>query len=72
MWAPFFGGRAFGQHALTPQISPSKTREGAGGGLVLALIVCVPLLLLGGALDFTFIGLCLMSIVDFGDCLKAC
>ncbi len=70
----FFLGRAFGQHALAPQISPSKTREGAGGGLVLALIVCVPLLLLSGALDFyASIGLTIiMSIVSiFGDLFES-
>ena len=66
----FFLGRAFGQHALAPQISPGKTREGAGGGLVLALMVCVPLLFFSGALDFyAAIGLTIMmSIVSiFGD-----
>jgi phosphatidate cytidylyltransferase len=70
----FFLGRAFGQHALAPQISPGKTREGAGGGLVLALMVCVPLLLLSGALDFyASIGLTIMmSIVSiFGDLFES-
>ena len=70
----FFLGRAFGQHALAPQISPGKTREGAGGGLLLALMVCVPLLLLSGALDFyASIGLTIMmSIVSiFGDLFES-
>jgi|TARA_X000000950_G_scaffold63340_1_gene77446 phosphatidate cytidylyltransferase len=70
----FFLGRAFGQHALAPQISPGKTREGAGGGLVLALVVCVPLLFLSGALDFyASIGLTIvMSIVSiFGDLFES-
>ncbi len=70
----FFLGRAFGQHALAPQISPGKTREGAGGGLVLALMVCVPLLFLSGALDFyASIGLTIMmSIVSiFGDLFES-
>ena len=70
----FFLGRAFGQHALAPRISPGKTREGAGGGLVLALVVCVPLLFLSGALDFyASIGLTIvMSIVSiFGDLFES-
>ena len=70
----FFFGRAFGQHALAPRISPGKTREGAGGGLMLALMVCVPLLLLSGALDFyASIGLTIMmSIVSiFGDLFES-
>jgi phosphatidate cytidylyltransferase len=32
--AQYYSGRAFGRHALAPAISPKKTREGAGGGLV--------------------------------------
>tara|TARA_B100000242_G_scaffold211117_1_gene153578 strand:+ start:281 stop:1069 length:789 start_codon:yes stop_codon:yes gene_type:complete len=70
----FFLGRAFGQYALAPQISPGKTREGAGGGLVLALVVCVPMLFLSGALDFyASIGLTIvMSIVSiFGDLFES-
>ena len=30
----YFVGRAYGRHKLAPQISPSKTIEGAGGGVV--------------------------------------
>ena len=36
----FFVGRAIGKHKLAPNISPSKTIEGAIGGLICALIVC--------------------------------
>ena len=32
--AQYYSGRAFGRHPLAPAISPKKTREGAGGGLV--------------------------------------
>ncbi|HKJ95069.1 MAG TPA: phosphatidate cytidylyltransferase [Gammaproteobacteria bacterium] len=33
----YFVGRALGRHKLAPKISPGKTWEGAGGGLVLGL-----------------------------------
>jgi phosphatidate cytidylyltransferase len=35
----FFVGRTFGRHKLAPQLSPGKTREGAIGGLLAALVV---------------------------------
>jgi phosphatidate cytidylyltransferase len=34
----YFAGRAFGRHKLAPAISPSKTIEGAVGGLVASLV----------------------------------
>lgn len=34
----FFGGRAFGRRKMAPQISPAKTWEGAGCGLLGALL----------------------------------
>ncbi len=37
--AAFFVGRAFGRHRLAPSISPSKTREGAVGGVFGAIAV---------------------------------
>ena len=37
--AAFFVGRAFGKHHLAPSISPSKTREGAVGGVFGAIAV---------------------------------
>jgi phosphatidate cytidylyltransferase len=37
--AAFFVGRAFGKHRLAPSISPSKTREGAVGGVFGAIAV---------------------------------
>jgi phosphatidate cytidylyltransferase len=37
--AAFFTGRALGRHRLAPYISPGKTREGAVGGILGAVIV---------------------------------
>ena len=39
----YFVGRAVGRTPLAPAISPSKTREGAAGGLVCAVAACVAL-----------------------------
>ena len=36
--AAYYTGRAFGRHKLAPSISPGKTWEGAGGGMVASLI----------------------------------
>jgi len=43
----YFIGRAFGRHRLAPTISPSKTIEGAAGGLAAAAVAGA---VLGGAL----------------------
>lgn len=70
----FFAGRAFGQHALAPKVSPAKTREGAAGGTTLALIICAGGLFLAGAVDFyTAIGLTLvMSLISIlGDLFES-
>ena len=37
--AAYFAGRRFGRHAFMHHISPSKTLEGVGGGLVAAIVV---------------------------------
>ena len=37
----FFVGRARGRHKLAPRISPSKTWEGAAGGLICAILAAV-------------------------------
>ncbi|HET9920446.1 MAG TPA: CDP-archaeol synthase, partial [Ktedonobacteraceae bacterium] len=37
----FFTGRLLGRHKLAPRISPGKTWEGVGGGLVLGTIATV-------------------------------
>lgn len=36
----YFAGRALGRHKLIPAVSPSKTVEGALGGLLLTVVVC--------------------------------
>lgn len=41
----YFTGRAIGKNKLIPWLSPGKTREGLAGGLVLAAIVSVLLLM---------------------------
>lgn len=35
----FFAGRTFGRHKLAPAVSPGKTWEGVGGGVVFAAVV---------------------------------
>ncbi|MCG7407459.1 phosphatidate cytidylyltransferase [Paenibacillus sp. ACRRX] len=37
----YFTGRAIGRHKLWPAISPNKTIEGAVGGIISAMVVCV-------------------------------
>lgn len=44
----YFAGRFFGRRKLAPRLSPSKTMEGAVGGILLAVITCV-------AAHFTFL-----------------
>lgn len=44
--AAYFAGRAWGRHKLAPVLSPKKTWEGWGAGLVASIaagVVCVPL-----------------------------
>jgi phosphatidate cytidylyltransferase len=35
--AAYYGGRAFGRHALAPKVSPKKTVEGAVAGLIASI-----------------------------------
>jgi phosphatidate cytidylyltransferase len=37
--AAYYGGRAFGRHALAPKVSPKKTVEGAIAGLIASVVV---------------------------------
>lgn len=39
--AAYFTGRAFGRHKLAPRVSPGKSREGAAGGMVFAVVLAV-------------------------------
>jgi len=39
----YFCGRLWGKHKLAAQVSPGKTWEGVGGGMVLALLLVLPL-----------------------------
>lgn len=70
----FFVGRAYGEKALAPKLSPGKTREGALGGIGLAQVICVSVLLSTEALPlYEAIGLTLtMSIISiFGDLFES-
>lgn len=68
----YFAGRAFGRHKLAPNVSPGKTREGAIGGLALAIVVAgigAGLLGYGGArlLAFMALGAWIAAISVVGD-----
>jgi phosphatidate cytidylyltransferase len=70
----FFWGRSFGRTALAATISPGKTREGALGGVTLALLICGSALYFGGVLTiYEAIGFTLfMSIVSIlGDLFES-
>lgn len=57
----YFAGRAWGRHKLAPRVSPGKTREGAIGGIALALLAAA----IGGWL-LEFHGLRLAAFVLLG------
>ncbi len=37
----YYAGRSFGKHKIWPSVSPKKTWEGATGGLLLCVLLCV-------------------------------
>jgi len=53
----YFSGRAWGRHRLAPLLSPGKTLEGVGGGLVAALLAAYLL----GSLLWNHDGVALMA-----------
>lgn len=57
--AAYFTGRAFGRHKLAPQISPSKTWEGAIGGWVVISVFALILAGIGPICD----GVCAVRLV---------
>ncbi len=50
----YFAGRAFGRHKMAPYISPSKTWEGAAGGVALALGVGLIVRVVAGEIAGSF------------------
>ena len=70
----FFVGRAYGRYPLALKISPGKTREGAAGGICLALVVCAGALIYTGGMGlYGAIGLTItMSVIAiFGDLFES-
>lgn len=55
----YFAGRFFGRHPLFPSLSPSKTTEGAIGGLLLTTIVV-------GWISFAFLDFSIYEAAFFG------
>jgi phosphatidate cytidylyltransferase len=70
----YFTGKAIGGPKLAPRISPGKTRSGAVGGLIAAVLLAVITALLVSAVPFTvavagLIGLLLAAVSIGGDLL---
>ncbi len=62
----YFFGRKFGRHKLAPLVSPGKTWEGMGGGLLsgmLAAFIGARLLALPAAQTLAFLGLAIVAIL---------
>jgi phosphatidate cytidylyltransferase len=68
-------GRLCGRHRLAPAVSPGKTVEGAGGGLLtaalVAMLLALPLRLHLGALALAGFGLGLSSAAQAGDLFES-
>jgi phosphatidate cytidylyltransferase len=80
----YFIGRAWGKHKLAPKISPSKTREGALGGLICAILAAVVIatilklisVKLGASFVFTYWQIMLLGFLvgifaQFGDLVES-
>jgi phosphatidate cytidylyltransferase len=67
----YLSGRALGRHKLAPSISPSKTVEGAVGGLAGAVLIAAlcRFLFFGGlgALEAVWLALAISVLAQFGD-----
>ncbi len=69
----YFAGRAFGRRKLAPSVSPGKTWEGVGGGVLLALVVCAPAasLLTPSWLTWVPLIVLLVGVSVFGDLFES-
>lgn len=66
----YFGGYLFGRHKLCPKVSPKKTVEGAIGGIVGSLVLCMIFgyLIFGESIyHFLFLGLAGSVVAQIGD-----
>jgi phosphatidate cytidylyltransferase len=59
----YFAGRTFGRTKLAPRISPNKTWEGLGGGMVAGLIVALGFGWLAGVDSGHLVGLVITAVV---------
>lgn len=57
----YFTGRAFGKHKLAPRVSPGKTWEGVGGGLLSAMVIALLLSYWLSMPTISFVILCLVT-----------
>jgi phosphatidate cytidylyltransferase len=73
----YFVGRFLGRHKLAEELSPNKTKEGALGGLIAAILMSVLLLFIGqrwggvfsrfSYTEFIFLGLVMGFLGQVGD-----
>lgn len=59
----YFVGKAFGQHKLSPRLSPNKTWEGSVGGSVIAIVVVVILYVSTGWLEYNAFDLAIFALI---------
>ncbi|GAP02260.1 phosphatidate cytidylyltransferase [Fructobacillus pseudoficulneus] len=59
----YFVGKAFGQHKLSPRLSPNKTWEGSVGGSVIAIVVVVILYVSTGWLEYNALDLAIFALI---------